>query len=100
MELEAGVAIPVISMTYACDGVIYNTDAVPLPCNLLKRTKVVPPPVAPLASNVTEVLPAKASADAVNATAANTTTATSAAGAVAPLMGSLGAALLLAVVLV
>ena len=98
MELQAGLAVPVISMTYACDGVIYNTDAVPLPCNLLKRTKVVPPPVAPLASNVTEVLPAKASADAANATAAPAA-AKSAAGAAAPLLGSLVAALLLAAVL-
>lgn len=98
MELKAGLAIPVISMTYSCDGAIYNTDAVPLPCNVLNRTVVKPPPVEPLPTNLTNVLPAQAAADATNVTAAPA--AKSAASvAAAPLIASLMAAMLLAALL-
>lgn len=64
-ELQAGLAIPVTSTTFSCDGAIFHTDAVPLPCNLLNRTIVKPvEEEAPLAQNITEVLPAVAAANA------------------------------------
>jgi hypothetical protein len=94
MELQAGLAIPVTSMTYSCDGAIYNTDAVPLPCNVLNRTVVRPPP--PQQINMTDVLPAQAAPDAANITGVP---ATSAAAAATPLLGSLMAAVLFAALL-
>jgi hypothetical protein len=95
MELQAGLAIPVTSMTYSCDGAIYNTDAVPLPCNVLNRTVVRPPP--PQQINMTDVLPAQAAPDAANITGVPATT--SAAAAAMPLLGSLMAAVLFAALL-
>jgi hypothetical protein len=95
MELQAGLAIPVTSMTYSCDGTIYNTDAVPLPCNVLNRTVVRPPP--PQQINMTDVLPAQAAPDAANITGVPATT--SAAAAAMPLLGSLMAAVLFAALL-
>ncbi|KAF6261656.1 hypothetical protein COO60DRAFT_744199 [Scenedesmus sp. NREL 46B-D3] len=65
MELNAGQGIPVASKTYSCDGAIYNTDAVPLPCNMLNRTVVLPP--APQPINMTDVLPAQAAPGAASA---------------------------------
>jgi hypothetical protein len=71
-ELQAGLAIPVTSTTFSCDGAIFHTDAVPLPCNVLNRTLVKPvEEETVLQKNITEVLPAVASANAtqiVNAT--------------------------------
>jgi hypothetical protein len=103
MVLKEGVAIPVTSMTYSCDGAIYNTDAVPLPCNVLNRTLVYPsPPPPPLAALLP---PAVAAADAVNATepaAAAQPVAEapkSAAAAATPLAASLMAAVLFAALL-
>eukprot|EP00775_Hariotina_reticulata_P005590 gene5590-5828_t len=95
MVLKEGVAIPVTSMTYSCDGAIYNTDAVPLPCNVLNRTLVYPsPPPPPLAALLP---PATAAADAVNATepavaAQPKADVKSAAAAATPLAASLMAA--------
>jgi hypothetical protein len=108
-ELQAGLAIPVTSTTFSCDGAIFHVDAVPLPCNVLNRTIVKPvEEEAPLAQNITEVLPAMASANAtqiVNSTeqqpAANATAAKSGAvTAAVPVAYSFASAILLGMLLV
>lgn len=112
-ELQAGLAIPVTSTTFACDGVIFYTDAVPLPCNVLNRTIVAPveEEEAPLLTkNITDVLPAQASANAtqlVNATSdpaiptpnATATAKSAAFAAAAPVAYSLVSAALMGMLL-
>jgi hypothetical protein len=106
-ELQAGLAIPVTSTTFSCDGAIFHTDAVPLPCNVLNRTIVKPVVEEVLPLNITEVLPAVASANAtqiINGTdggSDNSTAAKSAAvTAAVPVAYSLVSAVLLGMLLV
>jgi hypothetical protein len=107
-ELQAGLAIPVTSTTFSCDGAILHVDAVPLPCNVLNRTIVQPvEEEAPLAQNITEVLPAMAanatqlvggndSSQAPNVTAAKSAAVTAA----VPVAYSFASAILLGMLLV
>jgi hypothetical protein len=109
-ELQAGLAIPVTSTTFSCDGAIFHTDAVPLPCNLLNRTIVKPveeEEAVPLASNITQVMPAVASANAsqiVNATEEplnpNQAAKSAAVTAAVPVAYSLASAVMLGLLLV
>ena len=101
VQIGAPTGIPVSSITYACDGSIYHVDAVPLPCNFLKRKAVVRTVAAPLrAAPVNYNISAALVNTSDLAITPNMTVPTSGAAAgVATLLGSGVAAALLAALL-
>jgi hypothetical protein len=98
VQLGLPEGIKVGSITYACDGAIYHTNSVPLPCNFLGRKAPAPVVVKPAVAAPVMT--------AINASLVNTTNIPgavavpkSAAAAAAPMAASVVAAVLLGALL-